>query len=285
MKDIASCRRRFRSAAIRTIASTRSSSVDSETASTPARLNASLKVASRCSRGLSEAPPEALVVRVDVELLAGLGVLHDQRPDVGQLHLAPVEEPDGEHLVALGEQVERPLPAGALMKSEITKTSERRLIECWPASSSGVRSVMARRVAWRAQQVVDQAQDLDPAAAGRDRALDLAAVEDRADPVAVARQQPRQRRHEVDQDRLASGARGRRPEVDRRAQVEQEPGGDLAVLDVLADVRRVHPRGDVPVDVADVVAGPGTRAGRRSPRRSRGTGCGSRPGAGRRAGG
>ncbi len=47
---------------------------------------------------------------------------------------------------------------------------------------------------------------------------------------------------------------GRRPEVDRRAQVEQEPGRDLAVLDVLADVRRVHPRGDVPVDVADVVA-------------------------------
>ena len=45
------------------------------------------------------------------------------------------------------------------------------------------------------------------------------------------------------------------PEVDRRAQVEQEPGGDLAVLVVLADVRRVHARRDVPVDVADVVAG------------------------------
>ena len=141
------------------------------------------------------------------------------------------------------------------MKSEITKTSERPLIECWPASSSGVRSVCGRRrVARRALQVVDQAQDLDAAAAGRDRALDLAAVEDRADPVAVARQQPRQRRHEVDQDRSLLALGGRRPEVDRRAQVEQEPGRDLAILDVLADVRRVHPRGDVPVDVADVVA-------------------------------
>ena len=46
-----------------------------------------------------------------------------------------------------------------------------------------------------------------------------------------------------------------RPEVHRRAQVEQEPRGELAVLGVLANVRRVHPRGDVPVDVADVVAG------------------------------
>ena len=90
---------------------TRSSSVDSETASTPDRLKASLRVASRWSRGLPEAAPEALVVRVDVELLAGLGVLHDQRADVGQLHLAPVEEADREHLVSLGEQVERPLPA------------------------------------------------------------------------------------------------------------------------------------------------------------------------------
>ena len=44
------------------------------------------------------------------------------------------------------------------------------------------------------------------------------------------------------------------PEVDRRAQVEQEPRGDLAILEVLADVRRVHPGGDVPVDVPDVVA-------------------------------
>ena len=45
-----------------------------------------------------------------------------------------------------------------------------------------------------------------------------------------------------------------RAEVDGRAQVEQEPRGDLAVLEELADVRRVHPRGDVPVDMADVVA-------------------------------
>ena len=36
-------------------------------------------------------------------------------------------------------------------------------------------------------------------------------------------------------------------------QVEQEPRGDLAVLVVLAHVRRLQARGDVPVDVAHVV--------------------------------
>ena len=84
--------------------------------------------------------------------------------------------------------------------------------------------------------------------------LDLAAVEDRADAVAVAGQEARQGRHEVDQDAPLEPLGSVGAEVDRRAEVEQEPRGDLAVLDVLADVRRVHPRGDVPVDVADVVA-------------------------------
>jgi hypothetical protein len=45
-----------------------------------------------------------------------------------------------------------------------------------------------------------------------------------------------------------------RAEIDRRAQVEQEPRGDLALLVVFADVGCGEPRGDVPVDVPDVVA-------------------------------
>ena len=75
------------------------------------------------------------------------------------------------------------------------------------------------------------------------------------------------------------------PEVDRRAEVEQEPGRDLAVLVVLADVRHGRARGDVPVDRADVVAGlvlaqPGeVHAGTPEQR------CGTRPGAGRPAAG
>ena len=60
---------------------------------------------------LREAAPEAGVVGVDVELLAGLGVLHDQRAHVRQLDLARVEQPDGHDFVPPVEQAERPLPA------------------------------------------------------------------------------------------------------------------------------------------------------------------------------
>ncbi len=94
---------------------------------------------------------------------------------------------------------------------------------------------------------------MDASSAGGHRSLDLLPVEDRPDPVAVAGQEPRQRRHEVDQDASLEPFGIGRPEVDRGAEVEQEPRRDLAVLEVLADVGRVHPRGDAPVDVPDVV--------------------------------
>ena len=134
------------------------------------------------------------------------------------------------------------------------KTSERRLIACSPASSSGAQ-VGERRLRQRRllEQIVDQAQHLDAPAARRDRPLDAAAVEDRPDTVAVAREQPRQRRDKIDQHRALQALH--RAEVHRRAQVEQEPGGDLAIFDILAHVGRVHARGDVPVDVANIVFG------------------------------
>ena len=135
-------------------------------------------------------------------------------------------------------------------------TSERRLIAWWAASRSGA-EVGERRAgqARLAEQVLDEAQDLDPAAAGGDRVLDPAAVEHGTDPVAAAGEQPGERRDEVDEHGPLEPIRVDRAEVHRRAEVEQEPRGDLAILVVLADVGRVHPRGDVPVDVADVVAG------------------------------
>src|SRR5262245_1264869 len=50
-------------------------------------------------RRLVETLAELPVVRVDVELLARLRVLHDDRADVGQVHFARVPEADGEDFV------------------------------------------------------------------------------------------------------------------------------------------------------------------------------------------
>src|SRR2546430_1673304 len=97
-------------------------------------------------------------------------------------------------------------------------------------------------------ELVQDAQDLDPAATGGNRPLDARPVDRRADAVAVTREEPRQYRREVE-DEIAL-ATVHRPEVDRGRKVEEELSADLAVLEVLAHVRRVETGRDVPVDVA-----------------------------------
>ena len=78
------------------------------------------------------------------------------------------------------------------------------------------------------------------------------AVEQGADAVAVAREQPRQHADEL--ARHAALGDGRRSRSRRCAlRSTQEPGGQLAVFGELAHVGLLQPRGDVPVDVAHVV--------------------------------
>ena len=79
------------------------------------------------------------------------------------------------------------------------------------------------------QHRVQDVQHVAPAAARRDHRVDVVAVEQRADAVAVPREQPREHRDELGRHR-ALAARSREPKSTDGAQVEQEPRGDLAVL-------------------------------------------------------
>src|ERR1035437_1240048 len=105
------------------------------------------------------------------------------------------------------------------------------------------------------EQGIDQSENLIAPAPCRNGPLERAAVEHRADAISAPREQPGERRHEVDQDSALDPLRFHAAEIDRRTQVQQEPGRDLAVLDVLADVWRIHASGDVPIDRSHVVAG------------------------------
>src|ERR671929_1342226 len=86
-----------------------------------------------------------------------------------------------------------------------------------------------------------------------DRPLDAAAVEYRPDAIAVAREQPRERRDEIDQDGTLQTLRCAK--IHGGAQVEQKPGGDIAIFDILADVRGRQARGDVPINIANIISG------------------------------
>ena len=189
---------------------------------------------------------------IDIQLLAGLGIFHDNRADIRQLHLARVPQAHRQHFVALVEQAQRPLPAGRADEIGDDK-HQRAFFDGIQAAIEQRRQVGEGRArqARLLEQVVDQAQHLHAPAAGRDGALDAAAVEHGAHAVAVPGEQARQGGDEIDQH--AAFNAGSRAEIDRRAEVEQKPGGDLAVFDVLAHIRRVHARGDIPVDVADII--------------------------------
>ena len=88
--------------------------------------------------------------------------------------------------------------------------------------------------------------------ARRQHARLVAAERDDAEPVAAPR------RDVADRERDALGDVGlapqRRAERHRRRDVEHQPRRHRALADVHAHVRLAHPRGHVPVDVADVVA-------------------------------
>ncbi|MCY1372227.1 hypothetical protein D9M69_594190 [compost metagenome] len=76
-------------------------------------------------------------------------------------------------------------------------------------------------------------------------------VQQRADAVAVARDEPGQHRHHIAQHlALALIAR---TEIDRGTEVQQKPGGHLAVFGEHANMRGLQAGGDVPVNVAHVV--------------------------------
>ena len=85
----------------------------SSSVSTPARASASRSAVLAPLGGGGEALAKAAVVRVDDELLAGLGVLHRDQAEVGQLHLERVEQAHGDHLVAPRELRRAPAPSPA----------------------------------------------------------------------------------------------------------------------------------------------------------------------------
>jgi len=74
----------------------------------------------------------------------------------------------------------------------------------------------------------------------------------RADTVAAPHEHVRDRRRELRQ--YMSLVPGERAEAHGCRGVEQQPRGQLAILEELPHVRGVHPRRHVPVDVAQVVA-------------------------------
>ena len=220
---------------------------------------------SRDQRGLAlvgrgaQPPLEPGVVGVDEDLLAGLGVLDVDHPGGRQLELAAVDHLDGDHVVAAGELAQRPPPSRArLRKSETITTSERR--RAMPsAARSGTppRSVAGAASLGlgpaRLQQPGQDPQHLVAAVAGRDRRSTAGVEQHRADPVAAAGSSCATVAATSVSTTCLRRSTGPNPIDAERSSSSQAVTSRSS--SVLADVRDVGAGGDVPVDVAQVVAG------------------------------
>ena len=99
---------------------------------------------------------------------------------------------------------------------------------------------------------VEQMQHMPPPAArGNHRIGGAVGIHHGADAIAEAREQARDHGDEFRGQRSLCDRL--RAEVHRTGEIEQEPGGDLAVFLEFANMRRLQSRGDVPVYVANVI--------------------------------
>src|SRR5438046_720369 len=150
---------------------------------------------------LRESLAETRVVGIDVQRLAGLRVGHDHEADVRQLALAGIGEPDRQRLVSPREEAQRLLPTRHREevghdedeRATLDRT-ERRLDEL--RERRGRRALQARP----SLHLVDESQDLHPPATCGNDLLDVLAVQDRADAVAVAREETRDETDEGEQE-------------------------------------------------------------------------------------
>ncbi len=198
---------------------------------------------------------EPAAPRVDAQQLSGLGVDEPERADVRELLLARVAHLESDDVVPARQLEQGPPPVP--WPAEIGDQDDEA-----PLAGQAARAVERLPEVGRSDPRLavglgpERRQQADePHSALPCRQRPRVGASERHDPEPVAAPG----RHVPDRDRGTLGDVGltpfRRPELHRRRGVEDEPRDEHALSEGHADMRLRGPRGDVPVDSADVVAG------------------------------
>ena len=127
-----------------------------------------------------EPPAKSAVVRVDENLLTGLGILHDEHPQIRQLHFQRIVKAHGDDVVPLREMSERLRPAGRAdeVRDDENQRAPRRhrIGGAQQLAEIGGAGLCARRTVLHH---VEEVQHLTPAASRRDDRVDAIPVEQR----------------------------------------------------------------------------------------------------------
>ncbi len=201
-----------------------------------------------------EAAAHLAPARVDDDLAPGLGVDHPHVAGRRQLQLARIAHLDREHAVARAQRAQPGLPVARAAEVRHDHHEPARAGERARAGASRRRATSRprRRRAGSARSSASSPSSPSRPWRGRSTRGSRAAEGDHAQAVAAPRRDMAD--GEAHALRHVGLAPQRGAEGHRRRDVEHEPCRHRALADVHAHVRLAHPRGHVPVDVADVVA-------------------------------
>lgn len=210
-----------------------------------------VRVTAAVTRLRGVAALDLLRSRVHQPPLAGLQILEQRPADARELLVARVAQRERRHLVPGGEHAPVAHFEPVL---EVRDPEHQAAMADRPAHEPG-RVAEARALALRlvVEHVAEQPQQVRPPARGPHEVLHLSRREQQADPVVVAHRRETQHGHQLG-GQLALLLRGG-AEAHRARDVHDQQHGQLAFLDEALHVRMTGARGDVPVDVADLVAG------------------------------
>ncbi len=195
----------------------------------------------------------AAIAGVDEDLPAGLWILKGNEADIGDRIFARVTQPNGDDLMAVAKASERRLPTRRC--EEVRDDDHERPATDHPAGvieSAGQVGGSAASVAGRTLDRRGKLEQVVPPSAGGDDRADTVGEGDEAQSVTAAGQERPSDRCEVG-SLVALEHPGGSP-VHRCAQIDQQPDVERSLDKSLTDMRPVGPGGDIPVDVADVVA-------------------------------
>ena len=217
----------------------------------------------------------ARIAGIDFDDLAGFGVFEDEIPERWEFEFEAIDNLDGDDIMAavglaesgigsLAEgfrkndtapQVSHDVGASgvALAKKIREDDGDGAMGSDLVKEVEGLIKIGAAEGGLEEKDFADDAQDMAPAFAGRNKFFDGAGEEDQADFIVVADGGKSEDRGDFG-GQFAFGL-GAGAEQSGAAEIDQEHDGELAFFDEFFDEGMVHAGGDIPIDGADFIAG------------------------------
>src|SRR3569623_1066205 len=211
-----------------------------------------------CACGGRELVADLAPAGIELDDLAGLGILERDEADVGQLARVRSADMKGDDIVRRRDGSDRAIESGQPRSARSAELEIRdHEHECAAAQDRAGElqrggDVGAAMFGLAAEDLADDPERVGAAFARRHEPLDAIAEQDQADAIVVSDRRHREHAGELCRERAFLNLAA--PELARGRDVDEQPQLELALLAELLDERAAGSRRDAPIDRANLVA-------------------------------